>query len=127
MTAYADVIGDVYAALNHVTTGVGVSVSADIRQKGDVIPAVIFTMDSADFTRYAGGSMAPVHCSFRIDCLHDSRLEAETLAADVETALAASSLVVSRESESTDLFSRGADVEPVYVSSLSYIITCGTL
>ena len=127
MTAFSTVIEDVYDALIDETTGVGVSVSADIRQKGDVIPAVIFTMASADFTRYAGGSMAPVHCSFRIDCLHDSRLEAETLAADVETALAASSLVVSRESESTDLFSRGADVEPVYVSSLSYIITCGTL
>jgi hypothetical protein len=127
MTAFSTVIEDVYDALTHVTTGVGVSVSADIRQKGELIPAVVYTMDSADFTRYAGGSMAPVHCTFRFDCLHDSRLEAETLAADVETALAASSLVVSRESESTDLFSRGADVEPVYVSSLSYIITCGTL
>jgi len=127
MTAFSTVIEDVYDALTHVTTGVGVSVSADIRQKGELIPAVVYTMDSADFTRYAGGSMAPVHCTFRFDCLHDSRLDAELLAADVETALAASALVVSRESESTDLFSRGADVEPVYVSSLSYIITCGTL
>ena len=89
MTAFSTVIEDVYDALTHVTTGVGVSVSADIRQKGELIPAVVYTMDSADFTRYAGGSMAPVHCTFRFDCLHDSRLEAETLAADVETALAA--------------------------------------
>jgi len=127
MSAFADVIEDVYDALTDETSGVGVSVSADVRQRGELIPAVIYTMDSADFTRFAGGSMAPVHCSFRIDCLHDSRLEAEALAADVETALAASDLIVSRESETTDLFSRGADVEPVYVSSLSYIITCGSL
>jgi hypothetical protein len=127
MTAFADVIEDVYDALTDVTNGVGVSVSADVRQRGELIPAVVFTMDTAEFTRFAGGSMAPVHCSFRFDCLHDSRLDAEALAADVQTALAASDLVVSRESETTDLFSRGADVEPVYVSSLSYIITCGSL
>ena len=127
MTAFADVIEDVYAALTNVDTGVGVSVSADVRQRGELIPAVVFTMDTAEFTRFAGGSMAPVHCSFRFDCLHGSRLDAEALAADVETALAASDLIVSRESETTDLFSRGADVEPVYVSSLSYIITCGSL
>jgi hypothetical protein len=127
MTAFSDVIEDVYAALTNVNDGVGVSVSADVRQRGELIPAVVFTMDTAEFTRFAGGSMAPVHCSFRFDCLHDSRLDAEALAADVQTALAASDLVVSRESETTDLFSRGADVEPVYVSSLSYIITCGSL
>ena len=127
MTAFSNVIEDVYDALTDVTNGVGVSVSADVRQRGELIPAVVFTMDTAEFTRFAGGSMAPVHCSFRFDCLHGSRLDAEALAADVETALAASDLVVSRESETTDLFSRGADVEPVYVSSLSYIITCGSL
>ena len=127
MTAFSNVIEDVYDALTDATNGVGVSVSADVRQRGELIPAVVFTMDTAEFTRFAGGSMAPVHCSFRFDCLHGSRLDAEALAADVETALAASDLVVSRESETTDLFSRGADVEPVYVSSLSYIITCGSL
>ena len=127
MTAFSNVIEDVYDALTDVTNGVGVSVSADVRQRGELVPAVVFTMDTAEFTRFAGGSMAPVHCSFRFDCLHGSRLDAEALAADVETALAASDLVVSRESETTDLFSRGADVEPVYVSSLSYIITCGSL
>jgi len=74
MSAFADVIEDVYDALTDETSGVGVSVSADVRQRGELIPAVIYTMDSADFTRFAGGSMAPVHCSFRIDCLHDSRL-----------------------------------------------------
>jgi len=127
MSNYSDLIGDVYAALTDATTGVGVSVSADIRQRGDLIPAVVFTMEDATFTRYAGGDMAPVHVRMRFDCLHDSRLLAETLAADVKTALDASSLVVSRESENTDLFSRGADLEPVYVTVITYIITCGSL
>jgi hypothetical protein len=127
MTAYSDVIEDVYAALNDATNGVGVSVSADLRQRGETIPAVVFSMEDATFTRYGGGSMAPVFCSFRIDCLHDSRLQAETLSAAVRSALAASSLTWSRESITTDLFSRGADVEPVYVSAGSFIITCGTL
>lgn len=127
MSNYSDLIEDVYDALTHATTGVGVSVSADIRQRGDLIPAVVFTLEDATFTRYAGGDMAPVHVRVRFDCLHDSRLEAQTLAADVKTALDASDLVVSRESENTDLFSRGADLEPVYVTAITYIITCGSL
>jgi len=87
MSNYSDLIEDVYDALTHATTGVGVSVSADIRQRGDLIPAVVFTLEDATFTRYAGGDMAPVHVRVRFDCLHDSRLEAQTLAADVKTAL----------------------------------------
>ena len=50
MTAYSEVIEDVYDALTHPSSGVGVSVSADIRQRGDVIPSVVYTMESADYT-----------------------------------------------------------------------------
>jgi hypothetical protein len=127
MTAFSDVIEDVYEALADVTNGVGVPVSADIRQRGDEIPAVVFTMEDAEFSRFSAGEVAPVHVRIRIDCLHDSRLEVEQLAAGVGTALAASSLVTSKENESTDLFSRGADVAPVFLSSLNYVITCGSL
>lgn len=125
MSDYSDVISDVYDALTHPTYGVGVDVSSDIRQRGTLIPSVVFTMETAEFTRFVAGSLAPVHCTIRFDCLHDSRLDAEALANDVETALVASSLVCSRESIQTDLFSRGADVEPVYLSSSTYVITCG--
>lgn len=127
MTAYSTLIEDIHDALTDGTNGVGVSVSADIRQRGDVIPAVVFTMDGADFTRTTTSSEAPVHARVRFDCLHDSRLEADDLAADVLSALDASSLVAGRESDDHDLFSRGADVEPVYLTSSSYVITCGTL
>lgn len=127
MTAYADIYDDIYTALTDVTNGVGVPVSADIRQRGDTIPAVVFVMEDAEFTRYNAGSVAPVHCRMRFDCLHDSRLEAQTLAAAVKTALAASAIPHSLETESTDLFNRGADVEPVSLTSASYVITCSTL
>lgn len=123
MSNYADVIEDTFSALS----GLAVDVSADIRQRGDVIPAVVFTMEDAEFTRTAVESQAPVHVRMRFDCLHDSRLEAETLAGDVLTRLNASSLVVGLESNTTDLFSRGADVEPVYLTSSVHIITCGSL
>ena len=127
MTAYSDIFDNLYAALNHVTTGVGVAVSADLRQRGEVIPAVIFSMEDAEFTRHAGGAVAPVHCRIRIDCMHDSRLEAQQLAKDAKAALAASSIVHSIETESNDLFNRGADLEPVYLTSAMYVITCSTL
>lgn len=123
MSNYADVIENTFSALSSLT----VDVSADIRQRGDVIPAVVFTMEDAEFTRTAVESQAPVHVRMRFDCLHDSRLEAETLAGDVLTKLDASSLVVGLESNTTDLFSRGADVEPVYLTSSVFIITCGSL
>jgi len=61
MSSYEDIADDVYAALNNVTTGVGVDVSADIRQRGGIIPAVVFTIEDAEFTRYMSGSVAPVH------------------------------------------------------------------
>lgn len=127
MTAYADIFDDIYAALNHATSGVGVNVSADLRQRGEIIPAVIFSLDDAEFTRHAGGTVVPVHCRVRIDCMHDSRLQAQQLAKDARDALAASSLVQSLETESTDLFNRGADLEPVYLTSAAYVITCSTL
>jgi len=127
MSSYEDIADDVYAALNNVTTGVGVDVSADIRQRGGIIPAVVFTIEDAEFTRYMSGSVAPVHCRVRIDCLHDSRLEAQDLAKAVRSALGASSLVHSLEMESTDLFNRGADIEPVYLTSATYVITCSTI
>jgi len=123
LSNYSEVIEDTFAALSGLT----VDVSADIRQRGDVIPAVVFTMEDAEFTRTAVESQAPVHVRMRFDCLHDSRLEAETLAGDVLTRLDASSLVVGLESNTTDLFSRGADVEPVYLTSSIFIITCGSL
>lgn len=123
MSNYADVIEDTFSALSGLTA----DVSADIRQRGDVIPAVVFTMEDAEFTRTAVESKAPVHVRMRFDCLHDSRLEAETLAGDVLTKLETSSLVVGLESNTTDLFSRGADVEPVYLTSSIFTITCGSL
>jgi hypothetical protein len=127
MGAYSDIVEDVYDALTEGASAVSVSVSADIRQRGDTVPAVVFTMEDAEFTRTAVESVAPVHVRMRFDCLHDTRLEADTLAADVKTALQASSLIVGHETDTTDLFSRGADVEPVYLTSSSYVITCGTL
>lgn len=127
MTAYSDIFDEVYAALNNGTSGVGVAVSADLRQRGELIPAVIFSMEDAEFTRHAGGSVAPVHCRMRIDCMHDSRLEAQELAKDAKAALAASSIVHSIETESNDVFNRGADLEPVYLTSAVYVITCSTL
>ena len=127
MTAYSDIFDDLYAALTAGGTGVGVNVSADLRQRGEIIPAVIFSMDDAEFTRHAGGTVAPVHCRVRIDCMHDSRLQAQELAKNARDALAASSLVQSLETESTDLFNLGADLEPVYLTSAAYVITCSTL
>lgn len=123
MSSYADVIEDTFTALSGLT----VDVSADIRQRGDVIPAVIFTMEDAEFTRTTVESQAPVHVRMRFDCLHDSRLEAESLAGQVLAQINASSLTAGLESNSTDLFSRGADVEPVYLTSSVLVITCGSL
>ncbi len=123
MSSYADVIEDTFTALSGLT----VDVSADIRQRGDVIPAVIFTMEDAEFTRTTVESQAPVHVRMRFDCLHDSRLEAESLAGQVVAQINASSLTAGLESNSTDLFSRGADVEPVYLTSSVFVITCGSL
>lgn len=123
MSSYADVIEDTFTALSGLT----VDVSADIRQRGDVIPAVIFTMEDAEFTRTTVESQAPVHVRMRFDCLHDSRLEAEALAGQVVAQINASSLTAGLESNSTDLFSRGADVEPVYLTSSVFVITCGSL
>lgn len=127
MTAYSDVIEDVYDALTNATSGVGVSVSADIRQRGDVIPSVVYTMESAEYTRTSVGSQAPVHVRIRVDCLHTSRLEADQLAEDATAAMDASNMVSGIETTTTDLFSRGADVEPVYLTSSTFVITCGTL
>ncbi len=123
MSSYAEVIEDTFTALSGLT----VDVSADIRQRGDVIPAVIFTMEDAEFTRTTVESQAPVHVRMRFDCLHDSRLEAESLAGQVVAQINASSLTAGLESNSTDLFSRGADVEPVYLTSSVFVITCGSL
>lgn len=123
MSSYAEVIEDTFTALSGLT----VDVSADIRQRGDVIPAVIFTMEDAEFTRTTVESQAPVHVRMRFDCLHDSRLEAESLAGQVLAQINASSLTAGLESNSTDLFSRGADVEPVYLTSSVFVITCGSL
>ena len=123
MSSYADVIEDTFTALSGLT----VDVSADIRQRGDVIPAVIFTMEDAEFTRTTVESQAPVYVRMRFDCLHDSRLEAESLAGQVVAQINASSLTAGLESNSTDLFSRGADVEPVYLTSSVFVITCGSL
>ena len=127
MTAYADIHDDIYAALTHASSGVGVTVSADIRQRGGTIPTVVFTVEDAEFTRHIAASVAPVHCTVRFDCLHDSRIQAQELAADVRSALAASSLIHGLQSESTDLFNRGADIEPVYLTAATYTITCDTI
>ena len=127
MTSYADLFDDIYAALNHASTGVGVNVSADLRQRGEVIPAVVFAMDDAEFTRHAGGAVAPVFCRVQIDCMHDSRLQSQQLAKNAKAAVAASSLVHSVETESNDLFNRGADLDPVYVTSALYVFTCSTV
>lgn len=127
MTAYSTIVSDVHNALTDTTAGVGVSTSADIRQRGDVIPSVVFTVENATFTRTTTRSIAPVLVEIRIDCLHNSRLEAQALAADAETAIDASSLIAGLDSIDTDLFSRGADVEPVYLTSLTYSITCETI
>ena len=57
MTDFHEVMEVVYTAIKTLAE----PVSADIRQRGDVIPAVIYTMDSAEFTRTAVASVAPVH------------------------------------------------------------------
>lgn len=123
MSDFHEVMEDVFTAISTLTE----PVSADIRQRGDVIPAVIYTMDSAEFTRTAVSSVAPVHVRMRFDCLHNSRIESEDLATAVLAKLTASSLIVAIESNTTDLFSRGADIEPVYLTSSVYVITCGAL
>ena len=120
MTDFHEVMEVVYTAIKTLPE----PVSADIRQRGDVIPAVIYTMDSAEFTRTAVASVAPVHVRMRFDCLHDSRIEAEDLATAVLAKLTTSNLIVAIESNTTDLFSRGADIEPVYLTSSVYVITC---
>jgi len=103
----------------------GTVVTPDIRNRETQIPAVLFGLEDSGPTNDTTGSIAPYHSRYVFACLSTSRILADDLAAEVLTDLQASASFVSvhESSRSAEIFQRGADTVPVYVTELTTTLT----
>ena len=103
----------------------GVVVSPDIRNRETQLPAVLFGLEDSGATNSTSAIGAPFHARYVFACMHSSRLNADALAADVLTDLRSSSDFVSvhESNRSAEIFQRGADTVPVYITEVSTTIT----
>ena len=103
----------------------GTVVTPDIRNRETQIPAVLFGLEDSGPTNATTGSIGPYHSRYVFACLSTSRIKADALAAEVLTDLAASASFVSvhESSRSAEIFQRGADTVPVYVTELTTTLT----
>ena len=100
----------------------------DLRNRETDIPAIVWDLQAAMFTKTSTATMGPVTCSVGFDCLALTRLDAVTLAKSCRAALIESDdFFVTFDDESADLFERGADIEPVYLQSIQSTFTLATL
>lgn len=99
-----------------------IPVSADLRDHASDIPAIIYAISDDEYTRSAAASGPPIFSSVIITALSMSRLDAETLALGVRSAIASSTLNASHIAVDADTFTRGSDSTPVYTSSSTYTI-----
>ena len=119
--SFATANKDIFDAVNIS----GVVVSPDIRNRETQLPAVLFGLEDSGATNSTSTSGGPFHARYVFACLHSSRLNADALAADVLADLRASSDFVSvhEASRSAEIFQRGADTVPVYVTEITTTIT----
>tara|TARA_R110002124_G_scaffold245272_1_gene410433 strand:- start:933 stop:1304 length:372 start_codon:yes stop_codon:yes gene_type:complete len=103
----------------------GTVVTPDIRNRETQIPAVLFGLEDSGPTNDTTGSIGPYHSRYVFACLSTSRILADALAAEVLADLAASASFVSvhESSRSAEIFQRGADTVPVYVTELTTTLT----
>ena len=119
--SFASANADIFDAID-IT---GTVVTPDIRNRETQIPAVLFGLEDSGPTNDSTGSIGPYHSRYVFACLSTSRILADALAAGVLAELAASAAFVSvhESSRSAEIFQRGADTAPVYVTELTTTLT----
>jgi len=118
---FASANADIFDAIS-IT---GAVVVPDIRNRETDIPAVLFGLEDSGSTNDSTGTIGPYHARYVFACLHTSRILADALAAEVLADLSADDafVAVHEASRSAEIFQRGADTVPVYVTELTTTLT----
>jgi len=128
------VIVGVYGILSGnagVTAIVADRISPDVRNRGDVFPAITFQVTNTETTTTSTGSGPPRFGNVNIDAIARTRFDAEALA---DAIVAAIELPTSYPSEclingrvdsrsANEYHERGGDTDLVYVSSITATFT----
>tara|TARA_R100001463_G_scaffold29034_3_gene66265 strand:+ start:2955 stop:3353 length:399 start_codon:yes stop_codon:yes gene_type:complete len=107
-------------------------ISPDVRNRGDVFPALTYQVTSTQSTEWSTGSSSPRFASASVDAIARTRLDAEILGDKVVAAFEdagaypTSDCIITGRVDSrsaSEFYERGGDNEMVYITTIEATLT----